>query len=120
MSTMEAKPEYADEARTPRKVTISFELSQEALDRVLDKNPKVPTKGQGDLQLLIAGFMTICEMMRNEQNEHAKSGGDSDVNPVVWHRRMDDLKEAGRVAALAITNAQTALMYGRRACELVS
>ena len=118
MSTMEDKPDYAVEARMPRKVTISFDLSQEALDRVLDKNPRVPSAMLGQLQSLTAGFMTLCEELRDEQAKplETETGGQPHVPNL---RRQDDLREAGRAAAIAISNAQTALMYARRAAELV-
>jgi len=116
--TMTDEPTYAERVRTPREVTLAFRLSSESLRRVLDKIPKAPaTPLEGLLRELTAGFMTICEDLRQLQNEHAKSGGDSDVNPVLWHARKEDLQDAGRLAQMAISRAEEALLLALKACD---
>ena len=120
MATTTDEVDYKVAAKQPREVTLTLQLSAEALRRVLDKEPKHPTTPEGGiLNELIIAFMSICEKLRNAQGEFLdKNNGKIPLNAPDLNR-YDDLRDAGRLAQLAITNAETALMYALRAAERV-
>jgi hypothetical protein len=97
-------------------VQLTLDISSEALHRVeADFNP-TKSLAVGKLLLLFAAVMTRMEELHDEQHRGSVSTADSDVNALLpATRRYKDLKEAGRLAAMAISKLEEAALLGIKA-----
>jgi hypothetical protein len=118
MSTIEANEDYAKVAFKARQVILTYDISEESLGLCLEAKPKHPaTPTEGNLLMLAAAFMTVCEGLRDEQHRIRRSTDDGQLIDLdePTKRRLGRLKIAGRQAAIAITLMEQALAMARKA-----
>lgn len=104
----------------PRTVTVSFEISAEAIDTLVKRGATGRSLQQSQTVLLACGMYTLLAKLRDQQFEQEPVSAEELHKNKPLARRRAQLKAAGRCAALSITSLEQALLWAAQAREHAS
>jgi hypothetical protein len=119
MSSQLTPDETAEESRIERgdrEVTVTFKISAEALDTLVPRGTTQRQFNEAIVTLLACGIYTKLQAIRELQHTEVTKTHDASGNEIVpGVRRKDELRRAGRLAQIALTNLEDVALWADKA-----